>query len=145
MRIMGAKIDSTMVKDQDRVVRYAAYIPQHNLEALVKAWLILHEAVVDLKEELFMKADVELAYLYYGDKPEMNKLMQKAMSRASMPFMKAILESYDEFKGVERLVDVGRSAGDCLRMILQKHPHVREGVKGIYSYNFLGREEHFWL
>nr|DAD22216.1 TPA_asm: hypothetical protein HUJ06_023679 [Nelumbo nucifera] len=100
---------------------------------------------MDLKEELFVKADVELAYLYYGDKPEMNELMQKTMSRVSMPFMKAILESYDEFKGVERLVDVGRSAGDCLRMILQKHPHVREGVKGIHSYNFLGREEHLWL
>lgn len=75
-----------------------------------------------------MKANGEPAYSYYGKKPEMNGLMQKAMSGVSVPFMKAILDGYDGFNGVERLVDVGGSAGDCLRMILRKYPHVREGV-----------------
>jgi len=60
--------------------------------------------------------------------PEMNGLMQKAMSGVSVPFVTALLDGYDGFGGVQRLVDVGGSAGDCLRMILRKHPHVREGI-----------------
>lgn len=94
----------------------------------MRAWPIVHEAVMDSKTEPFVKANGEPAYSYYGKKPEMNGLMQKAMSGVSVPFMKAILDVYDGFKGVERLVDVGGSAGDCLRMILHKHPHVREGI-----------------
>lgn len=92
------------------------------------AWPIVHEAVVDPTVEPFVKVNGEPAYEYYGKKPEMNGLMQRAMSGVSVPFMKAILDGYDGFEGVGRLVDVGGSAGDCLRMILQKHPSVREGI-----------------
>ncbi|XP_010271244.1 PREDICTED: uncharacterized protein LOC104607311 isoform X2 [Nelumbo nucifera] len=69
---------------------YAVYVLQHHQDTLVKAWPLQHEAVVDLKEEPFVKANA-----YYGDKPEMNELMQKAMSGVSVPFvlfMKAIVE-----------------------------------------------------
>ncbi|XP_010267318.1 PREDICTED: caffeic acid 3-O-methyltransferase [Nelumbo nucifera] len=121
------EIGKTLVTDGEGL-SYAAYVLQHHQDALMKAWPILHEAVVDPKEEPFVKANGEPAYSYYGDKSEMNELMQKAMSGVSVPFMKAILEGYNGFKGVERLVDVGGSAGDCLRMILHKHPHVREGI-----------------
>ena len=41
--------------------------------------------------------------------------------------MKAVLSGYDGFQGVKKLVDVGGSAGDCLKMILQKYPTV-EGI-----------------
>lgn len=59
----------------------------------------------------------------------MNGLMQRAMSGVSVPFMRAILDGgYDGFAGVKRLVDVGGSAGDCLRMIMRKHPSVTEGI-----------------
>lgn len=94
----------------------------------MRAWALVHEAVLDPTSEPFVKANGEGAYSYYGKKPEMNELMQKAMSGVSVPFMRAILERYEGFKGVKRLVDVGGSAGDCLRMILQKHPHVNEGI-----------------
>ena len=83
---------------------------------------------MDPTTEPFVKANGEPAYDYYGKKPEMNGLMQKAMSGVSVPFMRAILDGYDGFERVTRLVDVGGSAGDCLRMILQKHPNVREGI-----------------
>ncbi|KAK4392133.1 Caffeic acid 3-O-methyltransferase, partial [Sesamum angolense] len=65
---------------------------------------------------------------YYGKKPEMNDLMLKAMSGVSVPFMKAFLNGYDGFQGVGTLVDVGGSAGDCLRMIMSKNQSIKKGV-----------------
>ncbi|KAL5546005.1 hypothetical protein UlMin_005692 [Ulmus minor] len=120
-------VGKTLVTDPNGL-SYASYVLQHHQDALVRAWPLVSEAVVDPTTEPFVKANGEPAYDYYGKKPEMNELMQKAMSGVSVPFMKAILDGYDGFKGVERLVDVGGSAGDCLRMILHKYPNVREGI-----------------
>ncbi|XWS66797.1 hypothetical protein CRYUN_Cryun05aG0231600 [Craigia yunnanensis] len=120
-------IGKTLVTDAEGL-SYAPYVLQHHQDALMRAWPLVHEAVLNPTSEPFVKANGEAAYSYYGKKPEMNGLMQKAMSGVSVPFMRAILNSYDGFKGVKRLVDVGGSAGDCLRMILKKHPHVNEGI-----------------
>nr|DAD35443.1 TPA_asm: hypothetical protein HUJ06_006083 [Nelumbo nucifera] len=95
-----AEIKKTLVTNGEGL-SYVAYILQHHQDALVKAWPILHEAVVDPKEKLFVKASDELAYSHYRDKLEMNELMQKVMSGVSVSFMKMILEGHDGFKGVE--------------------------------------------
>ncbi|EXB75933.1 Caffeic acid 3-O-methyltransferase [Morus notabilis] len=120
-------VGKTLVTDSDGL-SYAPYVLQHHQDALMRAWSLLHEAVVDPTTEPFAKANGEPAYKYYGKMPEMNGLMQRAMSGVSVPFMKAILNGYDGFEGVRRLVDVGGSAGDCLRMILQKYPNVTEAI-----------------
>ncbi|XP_022766121.1 caffeic acid 3-O-methyltransferase [Durio zibethinus] len=120
-------IGKTLVTDAEGL-SYAPYVLQHHQDALMRAWPLVHEAVLNPTSEPFVMANGEAAYSYYGKKPEMNGLMQKAMSGVSVPFMSAILNSYDGFKEVKRLVDVGGSAGDCLRMILQKHPHINEGI-----------------
>ncbi|KAK9290788.1 hypothetical protein L1049_008966 [Liquidambar formosana] len=120
-------VGKTLVTDGDGL-SYAPYVLQHHQDALMGAWPLIHEAVLDPSTEPFVKANGERAYDYYGKNPEMNDLMQRAMSGVSVPFMKAILGGYDGFEGVERLVDVGGSAGDCLRMILQKYPGAREGI-----------------
>ena len=117
----------TLVTDADGL-SYGPYVLQHHQDALMGAWPLMHEAVVDPTCEPFVKANGEPAYEYYGKRPEMNGMMQKAMSGVSVPFVTALLDGYDGFGGVQRLVDVGGSAGDCLRMILRKHPHVCEGI-----------------
>lgn len=94
----------------------------------MRAWPLVHEAVVDPSKEPFERANGEAAYDYYLKKPEMNELMLKAMSGVSVPFMKALLASYNGFQGVEKLVDVGGSGGDCLRMILHKYPSIKEAI-----------------
>ncbi|XP_076906290.1 nicotinate N-methyltransferase 1-like [Bidens hawaiensis] len=122
------EIGKTLVTDKNGL-SYGSYVLQHHQDELMKAWPAVHEAVVDSSTKPFVKANGgETAYGIYGKKPEMNGLMQRAMSGVSIPFMKAVLDSYDGFNGVERLVDVGGSAGDCLRMILEKHSHIKEGV-----------------
>lgn len=94
----------------------------------MRAWTLVHEAVVDPTREPFERANGEGAYGYYLKQGEMNELMVKAMSGVSVPFIRAMLDGYDGFQGVETLVDVGGSGGDCLRMILQKHPTIKEGI-----------------
>ncbi|XP_031118398.1 flavone 3'-O-methyltransferase 1-like [Ipomoea triloba] len=121
------EVGKTLVTDKDGL-SYGAYVLQHHQDALMKAWPLVHQAVVDSSSEPFAKANGEPAYSYYGKKPEMNDIMLKAMSGVAVPFMKAFLDGYHGFQGVTRLVDVGGSAGDCLRMILEKHPSITEGI-----------------
>lgn len=120
-------VGKTLVTDSDGL-SYGAYVLQHHQEAMMRAWPLVHTAVVEPETEPYVKANGEAAYVQYGKCEEMNGLMQKAMSGVSVPFMKAILDGYDGFKSVERLVDVGGSAGDCLRMILEQFANVREGI-----------------
>lgn len=122
------EIGMTLVADAEGL-SYADYVLQHHQEALVKAWPLVDQAVVGALP--FEVANGEPAYRYYGKDEEMNALMQHAMAGVSVPFMKAILDGgYDGFAGgeVARLVDVGGSAGDCLRMIMNKYKNIKEGI-----------------
>ncbi|XP_027340579.1 caffeic acid 3-O-methyltransferase 1-like [Abrus precatorius] len=121
------EVGKTLVTDEQGL-SYAPYVLQHHQDALVRAWPLVHEAVVDPTKEPFERANGEAAYGYYLKQPEMNELMLKAMSGVSVPFMRAMLEGYHGFNGVHKLVDVGGSGGDCLRMILQKYPSIKEGI-----------------
>ncbi|KAJ9181494.1 hypothetical protein P3X46_009620 [Hevea brasiliensis] len=121
------EIGKTLVTDGEGL-SYASYVLQHHQDALMRAWPFVHEAVLDPTTEPFVKANDEPAYSYYGKQPEMNDLMLKAMSGVTVPFMKAFLNGYDGFQGLERLVDVGGSAGDCLKMILHKYPSILQGI-----------------
>ncbi|GAY67847.1 hypothetical protein CUMW_259700 [Citrus unshiu] len=107
---------------------YAPYVLQHHQDALMSMWPLVYEAVLDPTIEPLVKVHGKPAYSYYGKMPEMNGLMRKAMSGVSVPFMTSVLDGYNGFKGVKRLVEVGGSAGDCLRMILQKHRFICEGM-----------------
>lgn len=79
--------------------------------------------------EPFRKANGKPAYLYYGDDPNANELMLKAMWGISVPFIKAMLDGYEGgFDGVRTLVDVGGSSGACLDMIMKRVPTVEAGV-----------------
>ncbi|GAB4856549.1 Nicotinate N-methyltransferase 1 [Ancistrocladus abbreviatus] len=127
------EIGKTLVTDEDGL-SYGAYVLQHHHEALVKAWPMVSTAVEDPTTEPFVRANGEKAYSYYGKIEGMNELMQKAMAGVSVPFIRAVLGGgYDGFGGdsgvkVERLVDVGGSGGDCLRMIMQKYENIKEGI-----------------
>ncbi|MED6118163.1 Nicotinate N-methyltransferase 1 [Stylosanthes scabra] len=120
-------VGKTLVTDKEGL-SFAPFVLQHHQDALMKAWPLVHEAVVDPSKEPFERANGEPAYSYYLKQGNMNELMVKAMSGVSVPFMRAMLQAYDGFRGVQRLVDVGGSGGDCLRMILQKHPNIKEGI-----------------
>ncbi|XP_031484095.1 nicotinate N-methyltransferase 1-like [Nymphaea colorata] len=121
-------VGRTLVSD-DQGLSLGAYVLQHHQDALVQAWTCLHESVIDSSQEAFKKAHGVSAYEYYGKDSACNSLMQRAMSGVSVPFVRALLESYDGFgsEGLKTVVDVGGSSGSCLAMILQRYP----GLQGI--------------
>ncbi|KAK1406657.1 hypothetical protein QVD17_42155 [Tagetes erecta] len=121
-------IGKLLVTDE-KGLSFGLYFLQHHQEELMKAWPLMHEVVLDSSTEPFVKANGgETAYGMYQKRPEMNELMLRAMSGVGAHFMTSVLEGYDGFDGVERLVDVGGSAGDSLKMILAKYPNIKEGV-----------------
>ncbi|XP_068640559.1 nicotinate N-methyltransferase 1 [Aristolochia californica] len=123
------EIGQTLVATGEDGLSYGPYVLQHHQDALLRAWPLLHTAVKDPAVEPFVKANGVSAYSYYGENPEMNELMQRAMSGVSVPFMEAVLDGYAEgFGGIRRLVDIGGSSGACLKMIMEKYPNVEEGI-----------------
>ncbi|GAY67846.1 hypothetical protein CUMW_259700 [Citrus unshiu] len=127
MKYSITEIGKSLVTDAEGL-SYAPYVLQHHQDALMSMWPLVYEAVLDPTIEPLVKVHGKPAYSYYGKMPEMNGLMRKAMSGVSVPFMTSVLDGYNGFKGVKRLVEVGGSAGDCLRMILQKHRFICEGM-----------------
>uniref|UniRef100_A0A0E0GF35 O-methyltransferase domain-containing protein n=1 Tax=Oryza nivara TaxID=4536 RepID=A0A0E0GF35_ORYNI len=111
---------------------YADYVLQHHQDALVRAWPLLHEAVLDPSgPEPFARANAGVpAYAYYGKDREANEVMLRAMTGVSEPFMEALLEGYGDggFEGVSTLVDVGGSSGACLEMMMRRVRTIRDGV-----------------
>ncbi|ERN01298.1 hypothetical protein AMTRI_Chr03g147070 [Amborella trichopoda] len=96
-------------------------------DALLDAWRLLHEAVLEPSSEPFIKAHGKPAYHYHADDPVFNERMMEAMSSSSGAVMDWFLERYDGFEGVRRVVDLGGSSGFCLKKILDKH----KGLEGI--------------
>ncbi|XP_031483595.1 nicotinate N-methyltransferase 1-like [Nymphaea colorata] len=106
-----------------------AYVMRNCLDPLVQAWTRLHESVLDPSQEAFKKVHGLPVYEYYIKDPACNSLMQRAMSGLSVPFMKALLESYDGFgsDGLKTIVDVGGGTGSCMAMIVERY----RGLQGI--------------
>ncbi|CAD6241616.1 unnamed protein product [Miscanthus lutarioriparius] len=115
-------VGRTLVPEGASGASYADYVLQHHQDALVAAWPRLHEAVLDPRgPELFARANAGVpAYAYYGKDREANQ-----------PFMDALLDGYGPdggFRGVAKLVDVGRSSVACLEMIMRRVPTIKEGI-----------------
>ncbi|XP_074568882.1 nicotinate N-methyltransferase 1 [Curcuma longa] len=126
-------VGRTLVPSSSGAESYAAYVLQHHQDALVRAWPLIHEAVLDpTGPEPFARANNGVpAYAYYGGDPEANALMQRAMQGVSEPFMETLLDGYGAagFGGdVQTLVDVGGSSGSCLYMIMQRFPNIKQGI-----------------
>ncbi|KAH0462063.1 hypothetical protein IEQ34_009638 [Dendrobium chrysotoxum] len=130
------EIGRTLVADDDEAnggVSYAPYVLQHHQDALVRAWPLLHEAVLDPDgPEPFSRANGGVpAYSYYGGDDAANDLMRRAMWGVSVPFMEAFLAEYGAaggLEGVGTIVDVGGSSGACLQMIMRSVPGVKAGI-----------------
>ncbi|XP_049933377.1 nicotinate N-methyltransferase 1-like isoform X2 [Nymphaea colorata] len=122
-------IGQTLVPDEQGL-SLGAYILRNYQDAFVQAWPHLHESVLDPRQEPFKRAHGVPVYDYYARDSTCNLLMQKAMSSISLPFLRAVLDSYDGFgsEGLKRIiVDVGGSSGSCVAMIVDRYP----GLQGI--------------
>lgn len=64
-------------------------------------------------------------YEYAGSDPRLNDVFNKAMSNITIIIMKRILEFYEGFEHINRLVDVGGGLGINLKLITSKYPHIQ--------------------
>ncbi|MED6154128.1 Caffeic acid 3-O-methyltransferase, partial [Stylosanthes scabra] len=53
-----------------------------------------------------------------------NEVFNKAMNSASFILMKKILDIYQGFENVNKLVDVGGGFGIITKLIISKYPHI---------------------
>lgn len=83
----------------------------------------LKDAVVDGGVP-FHKAYGMSLFEYLGTDERLNRLFNDAMSDHSTIIMKEVLETYDGFKGLKSIVDVGGGIGTTLNMIISKYPSI---------------------
>jgi len=67
------------------------------------------------------------AFEYSAVDPKYNDVFNKAMFNITTIMINRVLEVYDGFKNIKRLVDVGGGLGSNLKLITSKYPNV-EGL-----------------
>ncbi|KAL6972188.1 caffeate O-methyltransferase [Sarracenia purpurea var. burkii] len=84
----------------------------------------LKDAVLDGGNS-FNKTYGIAAFEYYGTDPRFNNVFNQGMSNYSTITMTKILETYQGFKDLTTLVDVGGGTGATLNMIVSKYPSIK--------------------
>ncbi|XP_073310754.1 caffeic acid 3-O-methyltransferase-like [Primulina huaijiensis] len=90
----------------------------------LETWYHLKDAILEGGVP-FEKVYKMSTFEYHGTDPRFNKVFNRAMSNYSTIMMKKIVDTYEGFKSLRTLVDVGGGIGDSLRMILSKHPNIK--------------------
>ncbi|CAJ1976043.1 unnamed protein product [Sphenostylis stenocarpa] len=88
-----------------------------------KSWSELKEAIVE-GGVAFDRAHGMHAFEYSGVDPRFNQVFNNSMTALTTLIMKRILEFYNGFLHVTKLVDVGGGYGVNLKLITSKYPHI---------------------
>jgi len=111
-----------LVNNQDGVS--LAPLALMNQEKLfMESWLYLKDAVLEGSQP-FTKAHGMNAFDYAAIDQGFNTLFNRAMSEHSTMLMNKILDTYEGFKEVQELVDVGGGVGATLNLIVSRYPHM---------------------
>uniref|UniRef100_A0A0D6QSF3 O-methyltransferase domain-containing protein n=1 Tax=Araucaria cunninghamii TaxID=56994 RepID=A0A0D6QSF3_ARACU len=114
-----------LVKEENEDgVSLAPLVLMHTEPSQLEIMRFLHEAVLDDAVVPFEKCYGKPMYAYYGENSAMAELFHSAMSNLSTTVTKAALKSYDGFKDVKVLVDVGGSEGMNCSLVRAVHPHI---------------------
>ncbi|GLJ55158.1 hypothetical protein SUGI_1183880 [Cryptomeria japonica] len=93
-------------------------------KVFIDTWHYLKDAVVEGSQP-FTKAHGVNAFEYPAKDQRFNTVFNRAMAEHSTIVMGRILETYEGFKDLEELVDVGGGTGFTLNLIVSKYPHIR--------------------
>ncbi|KAL3640804.1 Caffeic acid 3-O-methyltransferase [Castilleja foliolosa] len=91
---------------------------------LKRSWDKLKDAVVEGGIP-FNKAYGMSGFEYGAKDPSFSKTFNEAMFGHSTIVMKKILETYDGFKGLKSMVDVGGGIGGSINIIVSKYPSIK--------------------
>ncbi|KAL8145981.1 bergaptol O-methyltransferase [Apium graveolens] len=96
----------------------------HQDKVPMKSWYYLTDAVRD-GGTAFNKAYGMSIFDCASQDPMFNKVFNVSMRGHSTITMKKILETYNGFKGLKSIVDVGGGTGATLNMIISKYPTIK--------------------
>lgn len=83
----------------------------------------LKDAVLEGSQP-FTKAHGMNVFDYTAIDQRFNRLFNRAMSERSSMLMNKILDTYEGFKELQELVDVGGGVGSTLNLIVSRYPHI---------------------
>eukprot|EP00253_Pinus_taeda_P013419 PITA_13419 len=111
-----------LVKNQDGV-SLAPMLLMFQDKVLMESLYYLKDAVLE-DSHPFTKAHGMKAFEYLAIDRRFNRLFNRAMSETSSMLMNKILDTYEGFKEVQELVDVGGGVGSTLNLIVSRYPHI---------------------
>ncbi|KAL3740925.1 hypothetical protein ACJRO7_022104 [Eucalyptus globulus] len=94
-------------------------------EVSLRSWFYLKDAVIEGEGDPFKLANGLTLFDYTGTDPRYNKYFNSAMKCLSTIFMGKFMDTYRGFENAKTVVDVGGGVGECLKLILSKHHHLR--------------------
>ncbi|XP_050916911.1 caffeic acid 3-O-methyltransferase isoform X2 [Lathyrus oleraceus] len=104
-------------------------IALNNDKVILASWSQLKDAI-QLGGTAFNKAHGTHIFDYPKLDSRFNQIFNTAMKNHSTIVMKRVLECYDDFENIKRLVDVGGGLGININLITSKYNHV-QGVEHI--------------
>ena len=111
-----------LVKNQDGV-SLAPLVLMNQDKVPMESRYYLKDAVLEGSQP-FTKAHGMNGFEYLAIDPRLNMLFNRAMSELSTMLLSKILDSYEGFKEVQELVDVGGGVGSTLNLIVSRYPHI---------------------
>ncbi|GLJ42455.1 hypothetical protein SUGI_0879880 [Cryptomeria japonica] len=93
-------------------------------KVFMETWYHLKDAVLEGSQPFF-KAHGVNAFEYPAKDQRFNMIFNRAMAEHSAMVMERILDSYQGFKDLEELLDVGGGIGSTLNLIVSRHPHIK--------------------
>ncbi|GLJ59175.1 hypothetical protein SUGI_1496510 [Cryptomeria japonica] len=109
-----------LVKDKNGLSMASMFL-LNTEPANLETFQFLHEAVLEEGLVPFEKAHGKPVFQYMGENSQLAEIFHSAMSNLSI---KSVLQSYDGFKDVKVLVDVGGGIGRNCSMIKAAYPHI---------------------
>ncbi|XP_077248355.1 caffeic acid 3-O-methyltransferase-like [Tasmannia lanceolata] len=123
-RLYGlAPISRFLVRNEEGV-SVAPLVVMTQDKVFMESWYHLRDAVLEGGVP-FNKAHGMSLFEYHGKDPSFNETFMRGMSVHSFLTMTKILETYNGFKGVKEVVDVGGGVGTTINMIVSKYPNVK--------------------
>uniref|UniRef100_A0A0C9RLG0 TSA: Wollemia nobilis Ref_Wollemi_Transcript_12408_1558 transcribed RNA sequence n=1 Tax=Wollemia nobilis TaxID=56998 RepID=A0A0C9RLG0_9CONI len=112
-----------LVQNQDGM-SLAPLVVMNQDKVLMDCWHYLKDAVLEGCEP-FTKAHGMNAFEYATRDQRYSGVFNRGMSGHSAMLMEKILDTYQGFKDLQELVDVGGGVGSTLNRIVSRYPHIK--------------------
>eukprot|EP00253_Pinus_taeda_P014257 PITA_14257 len=111
-----------LIKNNDGVSLAPQVLMNQDI-VFMKTWHYLKDAVLEGSQP-YTKAHGMNVFEHIATDQRINSVVNEAMSAHSTMLMNKILDTYEGFKEVQELVDVGGGIGSTLNLIVTRYPHI---------------------